>query len=150
MDDLKQSVDELAELMNEFRLQEAEVSGLDWRVVLRRRTKTAPATQVSGESSEVDLHDEMFVENFVAPAPAGPVGTPITSPMNGIYYSAPSPNAPPFVREGDQITAGQIIALIEAMKVFNEVPSPLSGKVIKIVVTNGQVVTQGEVLMYVQ
>jgi len=69
--------------------------------------------------------------------------------MNGIYYISPSPSAPEFVKEGDTISAGQVVGLIEAMKVFNEIPATVSGTVSKILVESGQVVQPGDVLMYV-
>jgi acetyl-CoA carboxylase biotin carboxyl carrier protein len=69
--------------------------------------------------------------------------------MNGIYYGAPSPGSKPFVTEGEVITAGQVVGLIEAMKVFNEIPSPVSGTVLKINVESGAVVQPGEPLLYI-
>jgi acetyl-CoA carboxylase biotin carboxyl carrier protein len=71
----------------------------------------------------------------------------VTAPLTGLYYSAPSPTSPPFVSVGDMIHVGQVVALIEAMKVFNEVPSEVSGRVVKILATNGAVVQKGEALM---
>jgi acetyl-CoA carboxylase biotin carboxyl carrier protein len=82
-------------------------------------------------------------------APAVPKGTPVNSPMNGIYYSAPSPNAPPFVREGESVTAGQVIGLIEAMKVFNEINAPVSGTVTHFAAENGQLVSPGDALLFI-
>lgn len=83
-------------------------------------------------------------------APDKPPGTPVNSPMNGIYYATPSPNTPPFVREGDTVNAGQVIGLIEAMKVFNEITAPLSGTIKKILVESGQLVQPGEPLMMIE
>ncbi len=71
----------------------------------------------------------------------------VTAPLTGLYYSAPSPTSPPFVSIGDMIHVGQVVALIEAMKVFNEVQSEVSGRVVKILATNGAVVQKGEALM---
>ena len=68
--------------------------------------------------------------------------------MTGIYYSAPSPSSPPYLQEGDTVTAGQVIGLIEAMKVFNEIPAPTSGVVVKVTVESGQLVNLGDPLMY--
>jgi len=71
----------------------------------------------------------------------------VTAPLTGLYYSAPSPTSPPFVSVGDMIHVGQVVALIEAMKVFNEVQSEVSGRVVKILATNGAIVQKGEALM---
>lgn len=75
---------------------------------------------------------------------------PIESPMTGMFYRGPSPNEPPYVEEGDVVHEGQTIGLIEAMKVFNEVPSPVSGTVRRILAQNATLVRQGEILMLVE
>jgi acetyl-CoA carboxylase biotin carboxyl carrier protein len=90
-----------------------------------------------------------------AAAPTGAGGhsldaVAIESPMVGTYYRAPSPADPPFVREGDIIRIGQPIGLIEAMKVYSEIPAEHSGRVVEIVATNGHLVQLGEPLMYVE
>lgn len=77
-------------------------------------------------------------------------GVAIVSPLTGVYYAAPSPTSPAFVTIGDVVNAGQVIALIEAMKVFNEIQAEVSGNVIELVATNGEVVQRGDVLMRVE
>lgn len=74
----------------------------------------------------------------------------IVAPLTGVFYSAPSPTAPPFVSVGDIVQVGQVIALVEAMKVFNEIQSEVSGRVTAIVATNGDVVQKGDVLIRVE
>ncbi len=75
---------------------------------------------------------------------------PILSPTTGVYYSAPAPTSPSFVHPGDIVHVGQVIALIEAMKVFNEIQSEVAGRVIEIVAINGEVVHKGDVLIRVE
>lgn len=75
---------------------------------------------------------------------------PITSPMVGSFYSAASPNAKPFVKVGDVVAAGQVVCIIEAMKLMNEIETEVSGKIVEICVENGQSVEYGQVLMYVE
>jgi len=77
-------------------------------------------------------------------------GIAIVAPLTGVYYSAPSPTTPPFVNIGEIVQVGQIIALIEAMKVFNEINAEISGKVIALVAPNGSVVQKGEVLLRIE
>ena len=79
-----------------------------------------------------------------------PKGTPITSPMVGTFYESPSPKLPPFVKEGDMISKGQVICILEAMKLMNEIESDIAGKVTKICVKNGEAVEFGQVLMYIE
>jgi biotin carboxyl carrier protein len=75
---------------------------------------------------------------------------PIIAPLTGVYYSAASPTSPPFVNIGDVVQMGQVIALIEAMKVFNEVSAEVAGRVVALVASNGDVVQKGDVLLRVE
>jgi acetyl-CoA carboxylase biotin carboxyl carrier protein len=72
---------------------------------------------------------------------------PILSPTTGVYYSAPAPTSPSFVHPGDMVHVGQVVALIEAMKVFNEIQSEVAGRVTEVVAINGEVVHKGDVLI---
>ncbi len=81
---------------------------------------------------------------------AEPKGKAITSPMVGTFYSAPSPDAEPFVEVGKTISEGDVVCIIEAMKLMNEIKSEHSGKVIQICVKNGDPIEFGQVLMYVE
>ena len=77
-------------------------------------------------------------------------GTPITSPMVGAFYAAPAPGAKPFVKVGDTVSAGQVVCIVEAMKLMNEIEAEVSGKIVEICVEDGQSVEYGQVLMYVE
>ena len=99
-----------------------------------------------------------------APAPAAPAaeGAPtatdshaehpgvVTSPMVGVVYTSPEPGAAPFVGVGDSVSAGQVVMLIEAMKVFNQIKAPKSGKVTKILIEGGSPVEFGEPLLIIE
>lgn len=74
----------------------------------------------------------------------------VTAPLTGVYYSTASPSTPPFVNVGDVIHAGQVVALVESMKVFNEVVSEVSGRVTALVATSGDVVQKGAALIRVE
>lgn len=74
----------------------------------------------------------------------------LKSPINGTFYRSPSPGADPFVKEGDHVNAGQTLCIVEAMKVMNEVKAPVSGKVVKIVRDNAEVVKSEDVLMIIE
>lgn len=93
----------------------------------------------------------------VAPQPAAnesaaPVkkGTPITSPMVGTFYKSPSPDAEPFVTVGKSVSQGDVVCIVEAMKMMNEIEAEISGKIVEICVEDGQPVEFGQVLMYVE
>jgi acetyl-CoA carboxylase biotin carboxyl carrier protein len=74
----------------------------------------------------------------------------IRSPLVGTFYRASSPNTPPFVNEGDEIKAGQILCIIEAMKLMNEVECDRAGKIVSILVENAQPVEYGEPLFIIE
>jgi len=72
--------------------------------------------------------------------------TLVRSPMVGTFYRSPDPNAPPFVDEGDNVRAGQVLCIIEAMKLMNEIESEEAGEVVRVFVENGQPVQYGDEL----
>lgn len=145
MDHLKRQITELAEIMDEFRLAEAEFESDGHRIAFRRSFTPPPAI----DAAPIEFEPQAFDD---APAPAQPevqAGTPVTSPMTGIFYTAQNPNSPPFVKEGAKVAAGEIVGLIEAMKVFNEITATSSGTVLKIVAESGQLVQPGDPLLYI-
>ncbi len=73
----------------------------------------------------------------------------IKSPLVGTFYRSPSPGAPPFVEVGDIVSPGQVLCIIEALKVMNEIESDVRGKVIKILVENGETVEYGQPLFII-
>ncbi len=77
-------------------------------------------------------------------------GVAIIAPLTGVYYSAASPTSSPFVAIGDIVQVGQVVALIEAMKVFNEIQAEVAGRVLALVGKNGQVVQKGDVLLRIE
>jgi acetyl-CoA carboxylase biotin carboxyl carrier protein len=74
----------------------------------------------------------------------------VKAPLTGVYYAAPAPTDPPFIKVGDTIKAGQTIGLIEAMKVFSEIASDASGRIVAIKVCGGEVVKKGAILLQVE
>jgi acetyl-CoA carboxylase biotin carboxyl carrier protein len=91
-----------------------------------------------------------------APPPAAPVPAVeeglhmVKSPIVGTYYEAPSPGAPPFIKPGDQVTSGQVLCIVEAMKLMNEIESDVTGEVVKLLVANGQPVEYGQPLFAIR
>ena len=100
----------------------------------------------------------------IAPAPTAPVAPPepppaektddglheVPSPMVGTFYRAASPEADPFVNEGDRIESGQTLCIIEAMKIMNEIPADIQGEVVEILVGDGQPVEYNQALFKIR
>jgi acetyl-CoA carboxylase biotin carboxyl carrier protein len=144
--DQRKAIDELADLMEEFSLEEARLTSDGVTIAFGRRRAQIMGVPVTAHAEE--HHEE---EAYDAPAaPPVPTGQPVPSPMGGIFYSSQSPGTPPFAAVGSTVAPGQIIGLIEAMKVFNEVTSPFGGIVDRVMVENGAVVSMGDVLMYLK
>lgn len=104
----------------------------------RASLATLPETAAKADSV-VSAEDNGTPANTVA----------ITSPMVGTFYGQPSPTAAAFVKMGDRITVGQTVCIIEAMKLMNDLPSEVSGKIVKICVENGTTVEYGQTLYLV-
>jgi acetyl-CoA carboxylase biotin carboxyl carrier protein len=71
----------------------------------------------------------------------------VTAPLTGVWYAAPSPGARAYVQVADEISAGQVVGLIEAMKLFNEIKSDVAGKVVRILVESGSLVKRQQPLL---
>ncbi len=88
-------------------------------------------------------------------APPSPFGEPepgmrfVAAPLTGVWYSAPSPGARPYLKEGDEVAVGQVIGLIEAMKLFNEIKSDVPGRVSRMMVESGTLVKRQQPLVEV-
>ena len=89
-------------------------------------------------------------ETETAPADDLPAGTQVKSPLVGTFYSAPSPDEPPFVLVGQEVKEGATLCIIEAMKVMNEIKAPCSGKVVRIMVQPGDMVEYNQLLCIIE
>src|SRR5438132_1694842 len=103
---MQRRIVELADLMEEFGLAEAELESDGKRVAFRRRSL---AIDLPPASEALSVFDEALSEPHAVET--RPAGTPVTSPMTGIFFPAPSPNAAPFVKEGEPVMAGQVVGL---------------------------------------
>ena len=77
-------------------------------------------------------------------------GNPVVSPMVGTFYSKPAPDKDAFVKVGDTVSSGDVVCIIEAMKIMNEIETEFSGKVVEICVEDGQAVEYGQTIMYIE
>lgn len=139
---------ELKEIIAMF--EEANISELD---VERQGVKIRLKKGVTGEIGQ----QHVVVPSQVSPPEKAKEGeveernlVEVKSPMVGTFYGAPAPGADPFVKEGDEIEKGQVICVIEAMKLMNEIKSELNGRIKKMLVENGQAVEFNQPLFVVE
>lgn len=85
-----------------------------------------------------------------APSAAAEVSLAVMAPLTGVFYSSTSPSLPPFVQTGDPVQPGQVVCIVEAMKVFNEIKTEIGGVVVAIPPKNGQLVKKGDPLVRIK
>ena len=150
-------IKELAESMNANKIDTVKYEENDFEIQITKKEKerkvffyaavpaavTAeqPAVVTGAVESEASVQETVQAEEIS--------GTKITSPMVGTYYSAPSPTSDPFIKEGDTVSEGQTLCIVEAMKLMNEVKSSVSGKVKKILVKDGEAIKKGQELIII-
>jgi acetyl-CoA carboxylase biotin carboxyl carrier protein len=139
-------IQEILDLFHSSGVAEMEVQRGDNRVRFKRAdaefTHVVPAAPIP----------------VAAPVAAAPAAAPVAvenantvkSPIVGTYYDAPSPDAPPFVKVGDTVEAGQVLCIIESMKLMNEIEAEAAGTVVAKLVENGRPVEYGEPLFSVK
>lgn len=111
------------------------------KIVQVQAPSPAPASSVAGMSE-----DEAAAGGNAEHTLSGNI---VKSPLVGTFYAAPSEDAEPFVKEGDSVKEGQVLAIVEAMKLMNEIESDFSGTVTEILVENGQAVEYGQPLFVI-
>jgi acetyl-CoA carboxylase biotin carboxyl carrier protein len=147
----KRAVDEdlirqLSRLLEETGLSEIEYGEGDWRVRVARGDRPAAAP----EAPEAGKATAKPAQKPAGGEAAADLSKAVTSPMVGVVYTSAEPGQPPFVKAGDQVTEGQTLLLIEAMKVFNPITATRAGRVTRILVTNGAPVEFGEPLLILE
>jgi acetyl-CoA carboxylase biotin carboxyl carrier protein len=146
----------LVELMQEFELAEIDLRQAEQRIRLRKDQE--PVIVPGGYAP---MTAAPVVPAAVAPPaasnPASPAATAeaaagqfIVSPMVGTFYASSSPDSPPFVKVGGQVGPETVVCIVEAMKVFNEIPAECSGKIAAVLVENGAAVEYGQRLFRVE
>ena len=162
--DLSQ-LERLLAFMSQHGLEEFEYSHGDLRIRLKKPSaafNSAPPQRLLTASDIVMANPTPpAVAPAVPTAPEAPVAPPaepapqedlyiVKSPIVGTFYSAPSPGVEPFVKVGDSVEVGQVLCIVEAMKLMNEIESDVSGEVSRIIVENGQPVEYGEPLFAIR
>jgi acetyl-CoA carboxylase biotin carboxyl carrier protein len=132
----------LATLLGELGLSEIEVESAEVRVRVQRAAAPVlapPATPLPAAPDERPLVTDLVSPTLVT----------VEAPMVGTFYRASSPTADPYVQEGDAVKEGQVVCIIEAMKLMNEIESKVGGQIARILVENGQAVEYGQPLFLV-
>ena len=152
-------IKELIEFLIEKDVTEFELERGDVKMRIKRGQEVhmvqAPVAPVM--AAPVSMAAPVAIPTASAAAPAAAPPTPaeeglhlVKSPIVGTYYEAPSPGAPPFIKPGDHVTAGQVLCIVEAMKLMNEIESDVTGEVVKLLVANGQPVEYGQPLFSIR
>lgn len=140
-------VEKLAKVLADNSLTEISLEDGEQAITLRKDVVVAPAAIPAAAPQAAPAPQPVSQPQASEPVKKG---TPLTSPMVGTFYSAPAPDAKPFVEVGQTITQGDVVCIVEAMKLMNEIESEVSGKVVEICVKDGQPVEFGQVLMYIE
>lgn len=137
-----------ADFMKEYGLEYLEIKKGDFHLILSKKGDEIKERQVIEENPKIDVdkiievskHTTQELENIVY----------VKSPLVGTFYRAPSPTSPPFVEQGKEVKKGDVLCIIEAMKVMNEIKSDYDGIIEDILVENGKSVEYGQVLFVIQ
>jgi acetyl-CoA carboxylase biotin carboxyl carrier protein len=154
---------ELIEFLEEKNIAEFELERGDVKVRIRRAGEH-PVAHAHGEprfyavppapAPVPEIGTMQVAGASPAPAPAQPVPEEglqtVKSPIVGTFYEAPSPGAPPFVKTGDQVEVGQVLCIVEAMKLLNEIESDVAGEIVKKLASNGQPIEYGQELFVIR
>ena len=144
-----QEIKELLQIFDESGVAEMEVQRGENRLRLRR----APMVhEMTAHSAPPAAHTHAPAPAPVAPKSSGPdpSHTLIKSPIVGTYYDSPSPEAGPFVKIGDSVEPGQVLCIIESMKLMNEIEAEIAGTLVHKLVENGRPVEYGEALFAIR
>jgi acetyl-CoA carboxylase biotin carboxyl carrier protein len=143
-DQVLAAIDLLAPVFESSGLDELEVESGDLLVRLARPRAATPAPVAALAAVASPAAGGAAITPFGEPAPGMRF---VTAPLTGVWYASPSPGARPYVQEGDEIGAGAVVGLIEAMKLFNEIKSDAAGRVTRILVERGTLVKRQQPLI---
>ena len=150
---------ELIEFLKQYQVAEFDLDRGDIKIRLKFTPPAAPATAVAdlARLAAAPATTSASVGLPVAERTAGaPAADPdaglhiVKSPIVGTYYGSPSPGAPPFVSPGERVEKGQVICIVEAMKLMNEIESDASGEIVKCFISNGQPIEFGQPLFSIR
>ncbi|MDQ2902738.1 MAG: biotin/lipoyl-containing protein [Ktedonobacteraceae bacterium] len=140
-------VEEIINVLEGSSIGELELTEGDTEIIIRRQPGMVLVTVPTQQLGQVGM---TLASGSGARMAKEDHSLPIMTPITGVFYSSPSPAEPPFVSLGDIVQVGQVVALIEAMKVFNEIQAEVGGCVTEVIAVNGNVVQKGDALLRVE
>lgn len=149
-------IDRLARLLERSDLAELEVEAGGTGLILRKPIALAPvaiAAPAAAVTTAVPASGESSAQGEPSTAGRDPSATAkpsVKAPLTGIFYASPAPGTAPYVQVGGEVAIGQVIGLIEAMKLFNEIKSDLAGRVVRVVPDSGSLVKAKQPLIEVE
>lgn len=159
-------IQELLKQVNKSNISEVSIKDGEFELTIKQATASAPIAQVpimqhqQMPAMQAAPQVQQMAPQAVTDAPAGPVapvtnvetgtGNTIKSPMIGTFYRSSAPDKPPFVNVGDEIKPGDVLCIVEAMKLFNEIESEVSGRIVKVLVDDGTPVEYDQPLFIVE
>lgn len=143
-------IEQLVKLVSDSELTELTLEEADKAIVIKKENTVVQAQTYMPQVAAPALTAAATQATVEEKKEETPKGKPVTSPMVGTFYLSASPGAKPFVEIGSTVSTGQIVCIIEAMKLMNEIESEVSGKVTQICAKDGEAVEYGQVLMYVE
>ena len=147
-DDQRREIEELVEILSEHQLTELEIEKKGTRIRVRRDASPVVSSSTIEPQGVVEPprvpeihfpHDQSDQGRFIT----------VTSPIVGTFYRSPSPDAEQYVEEGDFTKKGQVLCIVEAMKLMNEIESEADGRIVKILVENSTSVEYGQPLFLI-
>src|SRR3954447_17521486 len=151
---------ELIEFLKEYQVAEFDLDRGDTKIRLKFSQPAAASAGLADIAKLVTaapvVHASAASAAVPAAQPASPAPDPdanlhiVKSPIVGTFYGSPSPGAPPFVSPGDHVEKGQVICIVEAMKLMKEIESDAAGEVVRCLVTNGQPIEYGQPLFSIR
>jgi acetyl-CoA carboxylase biotin carboxyl carrier protein len=143
-------IQEFIDLLRRNNLTELEVEHQGIRIRVRHEVLVKPTAASLQESAPASPQQPTQSASAMMPALEGATGfVTVTSPIVGTFYRSPSPDADAYVEEGDTVKKGQVLCIVEAMKLMNEIESEVDGRVVKILVENTKSVEYGQPLFLI-
>ncbi len=142
-------VEDLVNMLEGSTIGELELTEAGTEIIIRRQPAMVMVS-ASTQQSSTSQPGLRIAPGTPTDSAKTDTSVAIVAPLTGVYYSSPSPTSPPFVSKGDVVQIGQVVALVEAMKVFNEIQAEVAGRVSELVATTGEVVQKNDALIRIQ